>query len=86
MRRRENVHFQWIRLKMAVFPMSRGKNRMSQGVENRGSQISMPLALRVYIGTLQNWRSSIWSFCIELHRDLPSPIHILEGVNLHFGG
>ena len=31
----------------AVFPFSRGKNRISQGVENRGSLISVPLALRV---------------------------------------
>ena len=30
----------------AVFPFSRGKNRISQGVENRGSLISAPLALR----------------------------------------
>ena len=31
---------------MAIFPLSREKNRMSQGVENRGSLISVPLALR----------------------------------------
>ena len=31
----------------AVFPFSRGKNRISQGVENRGSLISVPLALSV---------------------------------------
>ena len=31
----------------AIFPWSRGKNRISQGVENRGSLISVPLALRV---------------------------------------
>ena len=30
----------------AVFPFSRGKNRISQGVESRGSLISLPLALR----------------------------------------
>ena len=30
----------------AVFPFSRGKNRISQGVEHRGSLISVPLALR----------------------------------------
>ena len=34
----------------AVFPFSRGKNRISQGVENRGSLISVPLALRVIGG------------------------------------
>ena len=33
--------------KKAVLPFSRGKNRISQGVENRGSLISVPLALRV---------------------------------------
>ena len=26
------------------------------------------------------------SFCIELHRSLPSPIYTFKGVNLHFGG
>ena len=31
----------------AVFPFSRGKNRIPQKVENRGSLISVPLALRV---------------------------------------
>ena len=30
----------------AVFPFSRGENRISQGVENRGSLISAPLAFR----------------------------------------
>ena len=34
-------------LKKGVFPFSRGKNCISQGVENRGSLISVPLALRV---------------------------------------
>ena len=34
-------------LTKAIFPFSRGKNRISQGVENRGSPISVPLALRV---------------------------------------
>ena len=29
----------------AIFPFSRGKDRISQGVENRGSLISVPLAL-----------------------------------------
>ena len=35
-------------LKMALFPFSRGENRISQRVENRGSLISVPLALRVF--------------------------------------
>ena len=34
-------------LKRPFFPFSRGKNRISQGVENRGTLISVPLALRV---------------------------------------
>ena len=34
--------------KKAIFPISRAKNRISQGVENRGSLISVPLALRVW--------------------------------------
>ena len=34
----------------------------------------------------RDWRPPICSFCIELHRHLPSSIYILEGVNLHFGG
>ena len=34
----------------AIFPFSRGKDRISQGVENRGSLISVPLALRVFGG------------------------------------
>ena len=33
-------------LKIAIFSVSCGKSRMSQGVENRGSLISVPLALR----------------------------------------
>ena len=32
---------------MRFFPREKGKNRISQGVENRGSLISVPLALRV---------------------------------------
>ena len=45
--KRENSHFQADPRKMANFPMSRGKNRMPQGVENRGSLFSVPLAFRV---------------------------------------
>ena len=33
----------------AVSPFSRGRNRISQEAENRGSLISVPLALRVVI-------------------------------------
>ena len=36
-----------------LFPVSRGKNRMSQGVENQGSLISVPLALREAIRGLK---------------------------------
>ena len=45
-RRRESGHFEGICLIMASFPVSCGKNRMSQGVENRGPPTSVPLALR----------------------------------------
>ena len=38
--------FDGFSLRTAIFPVSRGKNRISQGVENRGSLISAPLALR----------------------------------------
>ena len=38
--------FQGIRFKMSLFPLPRGKNCVSQGLENRGSPISAPLALR----------------------------------------
>ena len=34
----------------------------------------------------RDWRPPVCSFCIELHRNLPSPMYSLEGVNLHFGG
>ena len=43
---RENSRFKEEPSRKAIFPFSRGKNRISQGVENRGSLISMPLALR----------------------------------------
>ena len=45
-RERENGLFKENPSTKAVFPFSRGKNRISQGVENRGSLISVPLALR----------------------------------------
>ena len=35
--------------KKAIFPFSREKNRISQGVENRGSLISAPLAARHFL-------------------------------------
>ena len=38
--------FEGFCLKTAIFPVSRGKNRILQGVEDRGSLISVPLALR----------------------------------------
>ena len=42
-RERENGLCQGFVFEKAVFPFSRGKNRISQGVENRGSLISAPL-------------------------------------------
>ena len=46
-RERGNGLCRGIFFEKAVFPFSCGKNRISQGVENRGSLISVPLALRV---------------------------------------
>ena len=40
----------------AVCPFSRGTNRISQGVENRGSLISVPLALRVVLDCGAKWK------------------------------
>ena len=45
----QNGHFQGIRFKMAIFPVSRGKNRIPQRVENRCSLISVVWALRAII-------------------------------------
>ena len=45
-RERENGLCRGFFSKKAIFPFSRGKNRISQGIENRGSLISVPLALR----------------------------------------
>ena len=45
-RERENGLFKEKPSTRAVFPFSRGKNHISQGVENRGSLIGVPLALR----------------------------------------
>ena len=43
---------------------------------------------KLQIDTLQKGIGDLQSavFCIEIHRNLPSAICILEGVNLHFGG
>ena len=49
-RERENGLFKENPLTKAILPFSRGKNRISQGVENRGSLISAPLALKVFLG------------------------------------
>ena len=38
----ENGHFEALPLRVAIFPVSRGKNRISQGVEDLGSLISVP--------------------------------------------
>ena len=49
----------------SVFPFSHGKNRISQGVENRGSLISVPFALTVFFvfGTLS---VTFWSLFVML--------------------
>ena len=44
---------------MAIFPVLRGKNRISQGVEDWGSPISAPWALRAIVFTVRSgpvWR------------------------------
>ena len=45
-------HFKEKPSEKAIFPLSRGKNRISQGLENRGSLISVPLAQTILVGTL----------------------------------
>ena len=57
----ETVFVEGFFLRKAVFPFSRGKNRISQGVENRGSLISVPLALRVYM-YYASWGPIFWPF------------------------
>ena len=47
--RKEHDLFRGFFSEKAIFPFSRGKNGISQGVENRGSLISVPLVLRVGI-------------------------------------
>ena len=54
-RERENGLFNEKPSTKAIFPFSRGKNRISRGVENRGSLISVPLALRVLLGGKSKW-------------------------------
>ena len=41
-RYRENGHFEALPLRVAIFPASLGENRISQGVEEWGSLISVP--------------------------------------------
>ena len=45
----KTAFFEGFSLKKAAFPFWRGKNRISQGVDNRGSLISVPLALRGFL-------------------------------------
>ena len=49
-RERENGLCRGFLFEKAVFPFLRGKNCISQGVKNRGSLISVPLALREDFG------------------------------------
>ena len=49
----KTVFVEGFSFRMAVFPFSRGKNRISHEVENRGSRISVPLALRE--GVSSHW-------------------------------
>ena len=43
MRYWENGHFEALPLRVAIFPVSLGANCISQGVEDRGSLISVPV-------------------------------------------
>ena len=51
----ETAFVEGFSLTKAVFPFSHGKNRISQGVENRGSLISVPLAHRVLSHLASLW-------------------------------
>ena len=59
-------------LEKAVFPFLRGKNRISQGVENRGSLISVPLALREILPPKQ-WKKRV-EIAIEIARVVSSTL------------
>ena len=43
-RQREKNHIEANPLKIVIFPVAHGKNRMSEEVENWGSPISVPVA------------------------------------------
>ena len=76
-RERENGLFKEKPSTKAIFPFSRGKNRISRGVENRGSLISVPLALRQVtradrpqsdLKSTQKWlRTSLFRVIFESH-------------------
>ena len=61
-REEENGLFKGKPSTKAVFPFSRGKNRISQGVENRGPLVSVPLALRDY--KRNDYRTELYYFQI----------------------
>ena len=65
-----------MRLKMAIPPMSCGKNRMSHLLEKRGSLISVPLALRVciYIYTY------IHTYEISIPKNIAANIQVTENI------
>ena len=63
--------FDGFSLKKAIFPISRGNNRFSQGVENRGSLIGVPLALRVLSQTPDSHGFQSKWFSGELRACLP---------------
>ena len=67
----------------AVFPFSRGKNRISQGVENRDSLISVPLAFRVVTHPKERAQVEFLSFFCLSPREavaLPSAIWLQKNM------
>ena len=66
LRQREKGQFEANPLKMAIFPVSLRKNRTPQGVENGGSLISAPLALRaLHVGVAFNDRELVKTEVLE---------------------
>ena len=57
-REKENGLWRGFFFEKAVFPFSRGKNHISQGVENRGSLIGVPLALGQKTKVAKKWLKS----------------------------
>ena len=61
---------------MVIFPVSRGKNRISQGVEDWGSLISVPYALRVFFRKPPRLGDTDEGFMEACARNLPDPRYL----------